>query len=70
MGQYPDKALVFPLDEVLDLNCKLMGFVSSRNVNMLMTDMTFTMGVGSPNNMVSEVLNKARFEQVADVFLL
>ena len=38
----PDNVLVFSLNEVLDVNWKLTDLGSSRNVNMLMTNMTFT----------------------------
>ena len=44
----PDNVLVFALDEVLAVNEKLTDFGSSQNVNTLMTDMTFTLRVGSP----------------------
>ena len=45
----PDNVLVFPLDEELAVNGKLMRFGSSGNVNMLMTNMAFTEGVGTPD---------------------
>ena len=62
-----DNVLVFSLDEVLDDNGKLTDCGSSRNVNMLMTNMTFTKGVGSPTYMAPEVLNK-KCKKAADVF--
>ena len=40
----PDNVLVFALDCVVEVNGKLTDFGSSRNVNMLMTNMTFTKG--------------------------
>ena len=45
---HPDNVLVFSLDEVFSVNVKLMDFGSSRNVNLLTTDMTFRNGVGTP----------------------
>ena len=41
----PDNVPVFSLDEVLEANAKLPEFGSSRNINTLMTNMTFTNGV-------------------------
>ena len=41
----PDNVLVFSLDEELDVDGKLTDFGSSRNINILMTNMTFTKGV-------------------------
>ena len=64
----PDNVLVFSLDEELAVNGKLTDFGSSRNVNMLMTNMTFTKGVGSPTYMAPEVLNKEKYKKAADVF--
>ena len=64
----PDNVLVFSLDEVLTVNGKLTDFGSSRNVNMLMTNLTFTKGIGSPTYMAPEVLNKEKYKKPADVF--
>ena len=64
----PDNVLVFSLDEVLDVNGKLTDFGSSRNVNLLMTNMTFTKGVGTPVYMAPEVLDKEKYKKPADVF--
>ena len=64
----PDNVLVFSLDEVLTVNGKLTDFGSSRNVNLLMTNMTFTKGVGTPTYMAPEVLNKEKYKKAADVF--
>ena len=64
----PDNVLVFSLDEVLDINGKLTDFGSSRNVNVLMTNMTFTKGIGTPNYMAPEVLNKEKYKKAADIF--
>ena len=64
----PDNVLVFSLDEVLTVNGKLTDFGSSRNINMLMTNMTFTKGIGSPVYMAPEVFNKQKYKKAADVF--
>ena len=40
----PDNVLVFSLDEEPEVNGKPTDFGSLRNVNMLMTNMTFTKG--------------------------
>lgn len=55
------------LDEALAVNGKLTDFGSSRNVNTLMTNMTFTKGVGSPTYMAPDVLNNEKCKK-ADVF--
>ena len=64
----PDNVLVFSLDEVMTVNGKLTDFWSSRNINMLMTNMTFSKGVGTPTYMAPEVLNKEKFNKPTDVF--
>ena len=61
-------ALVFSLDEVLTENGKLTDFGSSRNINLLMTNMTFTKGIGTPTYMAPEVLNKEKYKKAADVY--
>jgi serine/threonine protein kinase len=50
------------------VNCKLTDFGASRNVNQLMTNMTFTKGIGTPAFMAPEVLNKQRYKKPADMF--
>ena len=42
----PDNVLVFSLDEDLAVVEKLTSFWSSRNINLLMTNMTFTGALG------------------------
>ena len=64
----PDNVLVFSLDEVLTVNGKLTDFGSSRNINLLMTNMTFTKGIGTPTYMAPEVLNKEKYKAGADVY--
>ena len=43
----PDNVLEFSLNKELTVNVKLMDFRSSRNVVLLKTNMTFTMGIGN-----------------------
>lgn len=64
----PDNVLVFSLDEEIDVNGKLTDFGSSRNINLLMTNMTFTKGIGSPTYMAPEVLDREKYKKPADVF--
>ena len=64
----PDNVLVFSLDEELAVNGKLTDFGSSRNVNMLMTNMTFTKGVGTPIYMAPEMISKEKYKKAADVY--
>ena len=64
----PDNVLVFSLDTTLEVNGKLTDFGSSLNINVVITNMTFTKGVGSPTYMAPEVLNKEKCKSAADVF--
>ena len=64
----PDNFLVLSLDNDVKVNCKLTDFGSSRNINMMMTNMTFTKGVGSPTYMSPEVLNKEHYKMPSDIF--
>ncbi|ELP83911.1 tyrosine protein kinase, putative, partial [Entamoeba invadens IP1] len=64
----PDNILVISLEDKMIANGKLTDFGSSRNINMLMTNMTFTKGIGSPKYMAPEVLNKEKYKHAADVY--
>ncbi|EKE39900.1 tyrosine kinase, putative [Entamoeba nuttalli P19] len=64
----PDNFLVVSLDENEQVNCKLTDFGASRNINMMMTNMTFTKGIGTPVYMAPEILNKIRYKQSADIY--
>ncbi|ELP94538.1 serine/threonine protein kinase HT1, putative [Entamoeba invadens IP1] len=64
----PDNFLIFSLDPNEKVNAKLTDFGSARNINMLMTNMTFTKGIGTPKYMAPEVLNKKKYKKSADVF--
>ncbi|ELP91761.1 protein serine/threonine kinase, putative [Entamoeba invadens IP1] len=64
----PDNMLIFSLKKDILVNAKLTDFGSARNVNLLMTNMTFTKGVGTPIYMAPEVLNQEKYKEAADVF--
>ena len=64
----PDNFLVVSLNENIPINAKLTDFGSSRNVNQMMTNMTFTKGIGSPTYMAPEVLMKRKYKTPADIF--
>ncbi|ELP83904.1 protein serine/threonine kinase, putative [Entamoeba invadens IP1] len=66
----PDNILVLNLDYTQKVSGKLTDFGSSRNINMMMTNMTFTKGIGTPKYMAQEVLNKEHYKKPADVFSL
>ncbi|ELP89835.1 protein serine/threonine kinase, putative [Entamoeba invadens IP1] len=63
----PDNILVLSLD-LNDVNAKLTDFGSARNVNLLMTNMTFTKGIGTPIYMAPEVLKQEKYTKSADVY--
>ncbi|KAL7712487.1 Protein serine/threonine kinase [Entamoeba marina] len=64
----PDNFLILSLDNDVPVNAKLTDFGSSRNINMMMTNMTFTKGIGSPAYMAPEVLKKEKYKKSADVY--
>ncbi|ELP84798.1 protein serine/threonine kinase, putative [Entamoeba invadens IP1] len=64
----PDNILVFSLNVNDKVNAKLTDFGSSRNVNLLMTNMTFTKGIGTPVYMAPEVLKQEKYTKSADVY--
>ncbi|ELP92031.1 protein serine/threonine kinase, putative [Entamoeba invadens IP1] len=64
----PDNILVFSLDTQEKVNAKLTDFGSARNINRLMTNMTFTKGIGTPVYMAPEVLDRKRYRTTADVY--
>ena len=66
----PDNFLVTNLDESGTVNAKLTDFGASRNINMLMTNMTFTKGIGSPKYMAPEILNQQHYKDPADIYSL
>ncbi|ELP89370.1 serine/threonine protein kinase HT1, putative [Entamoeba invadens IP1] len=64
----PDNFLVLSLDLNEIVNAKLTDFGSSRNLNMLQTNMTFTKGVGTPTYMAPEILEQDKYTKSADVY--
>ncbi|BFU26633.1 protein kinase, putative [Entamoeba histolytica HM-1:IMSS-B] len=64
----PDNFLVTSIDDNVLINCKLTDFGASRNVNQLMTNMTFTKGIGTPAYMAPEVLDKKHYKYPADIY--
>ncbi|ELP84138.1 tyrosine protein kinase, putative [Entamoeba invadens IP1] len=58
----PDNILVVSLDKNSKVNAKLTDFGSARNVNMMMTNMTFTKGIGTPKYMAPEVLKHQKYK--------
>ncbi|ELP88833.1 protein kinase, putative, partial [Entamoeba invadens IP1] len=64
----PDNVLVVSLELNVRVNAKLTDFGSSRNINLLMTNMTFTKGVGTPIYMAPEILEKEKYKKSADIF--
>ncbi|ELP84403.1 serine/threonine protein kinase HT1, putative [Entamoeba invadens IP1] len=64
----PDNILVFSLDLNDKANAKLTDFGSARNINLLMTNMTFTKGIGTPKYMAPEILEGLKYTKSSDVF--
>ncbi|ELP90937.1 serine/threonine protein kinase HT1, putative [Entamoeba invadens IP1] len=64
----PDNFLVVSLDLNSNVNAKLTDFGSSRNVNMLMTNMTFTKGIGTSKYMAPEILKQQKYTKSADIY--
>ena len=64
----PDNFLVISLDSQVKVNAKLTDFGSTRNVNQMMTNLTFTKGIGTPAFMAPEVLNRQHYKKPADVY--
>ncbi|BFU19172.1 hypothetical protein CL6EHI_172740 [Entamoeba histolytica] len=64
----PDNFLVVSLDDNIEVNCKLTDFGSARNINMMMTNMTFTKGIGTPKYMAPEVLNHQHYKMPSDIY--
>ncbi|KAL7720797.1 Protein serine/threonine kinase [Entamoeba marina] len=64
----PDNFLVLSLDTSVQVYAKLTDFGSSRTINMLMTNMTFTKGIGTPVYMAPEVLNGGKYKKSADIY--
>ena len=64
----PDNFLVISLEKGMKVNAKLTDFGSSRNINLLMTNLTFTKGIGTPKYMAPEVLNREHYKKPTDIY--
>ncbi|ELP87476.1 protein serine/threonine kinase, putative [Entamoeba invadens IP1] len=64
----PDNILVVSIEENVSVNAKLTDFGASRSINLLMTDMTFTKGVGTPVYMAPEILERQHYKMPADIY--
>ncbi|ELP95367.1 protein serine/threonine kinase, putative [Entamoeba invadens IP1] len=64
----PDNILIFSIDENEKVNAKLTDFGASRNINLMMTNMTFTKGIGTPKFMSPELLNKKKYKTASDIY--
>ena len=66
----PDNLLIFNIENTdkTIINSKLTDFGSSRNINMLMTNMTFTKGVGTPTYMSPEILKQQHYKKPSDIY--
>ncbi|BFU23676.1 protein kinase domain containing protein [Entamoeba histolytica] len=64
----PANFLVVSLDDNIEVNCKLTDFGSARNINMMMTNMTFTKGIGTPKYMAPEILNRQHYKMQSDIY--
>ncbi|ELP84075.1 protein serine/threonine kinase, putative [Entamoeba invadens IP1] len=63
-----DNILVFSVDKGILVNGKLTDFGSSRNINMMRSNMTFTKGIGTPMYMSPEILDQSKYSEKADIF--
>ncbi|ELP92222.1 protein serine/threonine kinase, putative [Entamoeba invadens IP1] len=66
----PDNVLVFNKTSIITTNVKLSDFGSSRNINLFLSNMSFTKGIGTPVYMAPEIYNKNKYSQAADVYAL
>ncbi|ELP92541.1 protein serine/threonine kinase, putative [Entamoeba invadens IP1] len=66
----PGNILVVELNSIIEVNAKLSDFGSARNVNLLMSNLTFTKDVGTPKYMAPELLNGQKYSIAADVYSL
>ncbi|ELP85511.1 proto-oncogene serine/threonine protein kinase mos, putative [Entamoeba invadens IP1] len=64
----PANLLIFSTEMEDTILAKLTDFGSSRNLNQLMKNMTFTKGIGTPAYMAPEILKKERYQMPSDIF--
>ena len=66
----PDNILLFDIEHYTNeiINGKLTDFGSSRNTNILMTNITFSKGIGTPIYMSPEVLKQEHYKSPSDIY--
>ncbi|ELP92893.1 protein serine/threonine kinase, putative [Entamoeba invadens IP1] len=64
----PDNLIMFLLEMNERVNAIMTDFGSARNINMMMKNMTFTKGTGTPKYVFPEILNKI-YKMPSDIFL-
>ena len=64
----PDNYLVVSLDRNFKSNCKLTDFGTSRAIDAVRRDQTMTKGVGSPDYMSPEILDKRKYGLPSDIY--
>lgn len=66
----PDNILLFDVNNTDStvVNAKLTDFGTCRNINLLMTNMSFTRGIGTPKYMAPELLDRQHYKKPADIY--
>jgi len=65
----PDNILIFNITSFDGIiNAKLTDFGSSRNYNAMITNMSFTRGIGTPKYMAPEILDRQHYKKPADIY--
>ena len=66
----PDNFLIFNIENIDKsiIDSKLTDFGSSRNINMMMTNMTFTKGIGTPAYISPEILKQEHYKKPSDIY--
>ncbi|EDR25321.1 protein serine/threonine kinase, putative [Entamoeba dispar SAW760] len=62
--------LIISLEDEMEINAKLSDFGSSRSLNFLVNNITFTKGIGSPIYMAPEILQRKNYTTSADIYSL
>ena len=66
----PDNFLIFNIQNIDKsiINAKLTDFGSSRNINLMMTNMTFTKEIGTPSYKSPEIINEQHYKKPSDIY--